>query len=117
MSVRCALPGARGCASFVVDAATSGRTSTTLEGTSMKWAWVVVGVLAAVVLAVVGIGYVLPTDHLATRAVQLEVPPSEVVAAITDVGAYPTWRKDVDSVEVLPPVEGRPSWRERSGGD
>ncbi len=79
----------------------------------MKWALIVVGIIAVLVLCVVGIGYALPVAHVAQRSVVLPVAPATVWATITDVAAYPTWRPDVDSVEVLAPVEGRQSWRER----
>ena len=79
----------------------------------MKWALLAIGIVVVLVICVVGIGYALPVAHVAQRSVALAAPPSTVWATITDVAAYPTWRQDVDSVEVLAPVEGRQSWREK----
>ena len=79
----------------------------------MKWALVVVGLIVVLIACVVGIGYALPVAHVAQRSLSLGVPPSTVWATITDVAAYPSWRPDVDSVEVLAPVDGRRAWRER----
>ena len=79
----------------------------------MKWALIAVGILVVLVVIVVGIGYTLPVAHTARRSVTLRAAPSEVWAAITDVSAYPSWRGDVESVEVLAPVNGRQSWREK----
>ena len=79
----------------------------------MKWALFAVGILVVLVVIVVGIGYTLPVAHTARRSVTLRAAPPDVWAAITDVSAYPTWRGDVESVEVLAPVNGRRSWREK----
>jgi uncharacterized protein YndB with AHSA1/START domain len=79
----------------------------------MKWALVVVGILALVIVIVVGIGYTLPVAHTARRSVTLRAAPSDVWATLTDVAAYPSWRSDVKSVEILAPVGGRNSWREK----
>jgi uncharacterized protein YndB with AHSA1/START domain len=79
----------------------------------MKWVLVIAGVLVALAVIVVGVGYMLPVAHVASRTVTLRAAPADVWATITDVAAYPTWRSDVDSVEVLPPVDGRQHWRER----
>lgn len=79
----------------------------------MKWALVVIGIIVVAIVCVVAIGYALPVAHVAERSVSVNAPPSTVWATITDVSAYPAWRPDVDSVEVLAPIEGRQSWRER----
>ena len=79
----------------------------------MKWALVAVGIIIVLVIGIVGIGYALPVAHTAQRSVVLAAPPPTVWATITDVAAYPTWREDVDTVEVLAPVDGRQSWREK----
>ena len=84
----------------------------------MKWALVAIGIIVVLVICVVGIGYALPVAHVAQRSVSLAAAPSTVWATITDVAAFPQWRPDVDSVEVLAPVESRQSWREKgSNGD
>ncbi len=78
----------------------------------MKWLQITVGVLILLIAILVGVGYTLPVAHTARRTVVLQAPPAEVWAAITDVAAYPAWRSDVESVELLAPVESRQSWRE-----
>ena len=78
-----------------------------------KGALIAVALLVALALTVVGVGYALPVAHTAHRSVVLHAAPAELWATITDVGAYPAWRRDVDMVELLPPVNGRPSWREK----
>ena len=78
----------------------------------MKWALIAVGTLVLLVVIIAGIGYTLPVAHTARRSATLRAAPADVWAAITDVTAYPAWRGDVESVEVLAPVNGRQSWRE-----
>ena len=79
----------------------------------MKWVAIAVGILVLLVVIVVGIGYMLPVAHTARRSATLHAAPADVWAAITNVGAYPGWRGDVDSVTVLPPLNGGVSWREK----
>jgi uncharacterized protein YndB with AHSA1/START domain len=79
----------------------------------MKWALIAVGILVLLVVIVAGVGYTLPVAHTARRSAALRAAPAAVWTAITDVTAYPVWRGDVESVEVLAPVNGRQSWREK----
>jgi len=74
------------------------------------------GVLAAVVLLIVAVGYTLPVAHVATREAQLAAPLERVYSALRDVEKFPGWRSDVKSVELLattPAVR----WRERGDND
>jgi uncharacterized membrane protein len=81
----------------------------------MKWLLIVVGVLAAIVIAVTLAGMALPQNHVATRSARLSVPPDKVWAIVTDAPRYPSWRSDVASVEMLSgPDGGKISWREIS---
>jgi len=64
------------------------------------------GILAAVV------GLLLPPQHIATTVQDYAASPDVVWTAITDVDAYPTWRRGVERVERLPDVDGMPMWRE-----
>ena len=83
----------------------------------MKWILIIIGVIVVVIAIVVAVGYSLPVAHTAQRSATLRASPAEVWATVTDVAAYPTWRTDVTSVEVLPPVSGLPAWREVQNGD
>jgi uncharacterized protein YndB with AHSA1/START domain len=78
----------------------------------MRWLAFLGIVVVAVALLIIAIGLMLPRDHTATRTADTSVPPDTVWAVITDVASYPRWRPDVKRVEILPPVDGRPSWRE-----
>lgn len=79
-------------------------------------AFLVVLLIAAV--AIVGIvGWSLPVAHVASRGERFAAAPADVWKVVTDVGAYASWRSDITAVELLPSVDGRPAWRETSGGD
>jgi len=80
----------------------------------MKWALVTVGVIAGVIAAVAIIGAMLPRDHVATLSARVAAPPSAVWSTLTEPAAFTTWRRDLVKVEVLPPTDIGPSWREHS---
>ena len=81
---------------------------------------IIVLLLAVVVglgLIVVVVGYLLPVRHVATVVAHVPATPEQVWGALTDVAAYPTWRGDVTSVEMLPSDSGHVAWREHGKND
>lgn len=82
----------------------------------MRIVILVLGVLVALVLLVVAIGYALPVAHVATREARLGAPPERVFGVLRDVEKYPGWRSDVKGVEVLATVPAL-RWRERGDND
>ena len=77
---------------------------------------IVVVLLAVVVglgLVVVLVGLMLPVKHAAAVSATIPAAPEAVWAALTDVVAYPRWRGDVTSVEMLPADSGHVAWREQ----
>ncbi|MBA2687713.1 MAG: SRPBCC family protein [Gemmatimonadaceae bacterium] len=78
----------------------------------MKIVLSVVLLLISIVVVIAGIGLALPSAHTAKTRATLKASPQHAWEAITNVGAFPTWRSDVKSVEVFPPAAGRRTWRE-----
>jgi hypothetical protein len=76
----------------------------------------IVGALVALVLLLIAIGYALPIGHVATRETRLAGPPERVFGLLRDVEKFPTWRSDVESVEV-PATTPALRWRERGDND
>ena len=74
------------------------------------------GVLVALILLLIAIGYALPINHVATREASLAAPPERVFSVLRDVEKFPTWRSDVKSVEVLATTPAL-RWRERGDND
>ena len=83
----------------------------------MKIVRIALGALVLLVLSVVVIGYMLPVSHTASRERVLPAAPSVVFAAITTPNDFPSWRSNVNRVELLPDVAGKRSYREHDGGD
>lgn len=81
----------------------------------MKIALTVAGVLVSIPVLLTLWGLAMPSGHVATRAARVAAPPDEVFRLLADVGAQPSWRKDLKSVEILPPRNGRTVWRETGG--
>jgi len=78
----------------------------------MRWILVVLGVLVALVVVIVAIGYALPVKHVASRQARLGQTPDKVFAVITKVEDFPAWRPSVKRVEVLPANNGKSRFRE-----
>lgn len=79
----------------------------------MYWILVVMGLLVAVVLAVLVGGLATPRKHVVRRSVVIGAPPDRVWVAIRDVARFPEWRDDMIDAEVLNGYGGL-AWREIS---
>jgi hypothetical protein len=64
-------------------------------------------------LIVVLIGFLLPKQHVASRAIALHRKPEDLFQLISDFKAAPSWRPDVREVELLPPLGGHICYREK----
>ena len=84
----------------------------------MRWLWWMLGAVAVIAVAVVGVGAMLPQDHVAARTVLLAAPPQRVWDVITDVAHYPSWRRGITRVTLEPVSAGAPTrWREHTGSE
>jgi len=70
--------------------------------------------LVGIVLAIVTVGFLIPKQHGASRALVLRQKPEHVFALISDFKAAPTWRSEVRRVELLPAANGHVRFREIS---
>jgi uncharacterized protein YndB with AHSA1/START domain len=71
--------------------------------------WVLYGAGALIALGLIAwlVGSLLPRDHVAQVAIDLQAPPARVWALIADVAGTARWRPNVKSVEMRPAVNGR----------
>jgi uncharacterized protein YndB with AHSA1/START domain len=83
----------------------------------MRYVLIATGVLTALVLCVVLIGWALPRHHRVTDGRVYVGTPAAVFALIDDVRAYPSWRTGLTKVDVLPDEGGRLRWRETTKGN
>jgi hypothetical protein len=78
----------------------------------MKWLLSALGIIVGLVVVVYVVGALLPRDHVATVRVRLSQPPERIYATLADVSAAPSWRDDVQKVEVLSVADEPLRWRE-----
>lgn len=81
----------------------------------MVWIVAPLAALVAALLTLIGIGVVLPREHVTARQVRLRQSPEEVWARIRDHAAEPGWRSNLDRVERLADEDGRERWKEVQG--
>jgi hypothetical protein len=77
--------------------------------------YIVVGVISGIALlagVIALIGSQLPKGHTASRSVFLHQSPQNVYAVVRDFGSAPTWRSDVQRIEVQPQRNGPIHFRE-----
>lgn len=80
----------------------------------MKWPLIIIGSLVGLVVLITIVGAMLPRDHVASMTATISAPPDKVWAALINVGDYPTWRADVQRVEIVSQPPAPLSWREHS---
>jgi hypothetical protein len=78
----------------------------------MKIALALLTVLILAVAVVLILGALQPLNHTTTVTGIIAAPPDRVFAIITGIADAPKWRHAVQSVQVLPPDEGRDKWVE-----
>jgi uncharacterized protein YndB with AHSA1/START domain len=66
----------------------------------MMWLSIGLAIVVAVPLALLGLGALLPRDHVARVAIELTSPPERVFAVVSDFGGTARWRDDVKTVEM-----------------
>ena len=85
--------------------------------TVWKWGFGAAAVPVAAFAAVYAIGLALPRDHSARAEAVVPAQPAKVAAAIWQVEDQPSWRSNVQSIEVLERRANGLRYIERSGGD
>ncbi len=81
----------------------------------MKWVLVGIGAIIVLVGLVAGFGALLPRTHVASSRIMLKQPPDSVWAVIRDLGAVPSWWRDVKRSVRLPDEGGRERWQQQTG--
>jgi hypothetical protein len=75
----------------------------------MKFVWIGIGALAALIFLVVVIGMLLPKAHTASRSAVFQATPERLFALID---GPQTWRSNVKKYEPIAAPDGRRQWRE-----
>ena len=78
----------------------------------MHWLLIGVGLISAVVLGVVIVGWLLPVQHRASIATVIQAPPQAVWDIITNFERIPEWRSGISAVARLARAAGGEVWQE-----
>jgi uncharacterized protein YndB with AHSA1/START domain len=79
----------------------------------LKWVLLLVGLLAALILFPMIGGMFLPRGHTATSTITLAHPIDSVWGVVSNLTAYPSWWRDVKSMERIEDEAGGVSWLQR----
>ena len=78
----------------------------------VKVAGCVLVVLLLAVVAMLALGARLPETHMVSASVIVEAPQGKVWSLLEDLGAQPTWRTGLKSIEPLADRDGHRCWME-----
>ncbi len=79
----------------------------------MTWLLIALGSIPLLIAMLALVGAFLPKGHVASRKARFRQSPDAVFRVITDFASAPSWRSGVAGVEMLPPRDGKPSFREK----
>jgi len=80
----------------------------------MRYVYIGITSLAALVVIVAVVGWMLPVRHRATVERTYKAPASALFALMTDVTSFPSWRPELVGIEVLPDENGHARWKENT---
>ena len=80
----------------------------------MKWVLIAIVVLIAIGGLAALIGSRLPREHVASVRATYAAPLPAIWALIGNPATYASWRTDAKSIELLPQIDGRDAWREKT---
>lgn len=79
----------------------------------MKWVFIVVGGLLALVVVVLAVGALLPRDHVAGSSVVLRQPADTVWRTVRDMSGITSWWPEVLSSQRVADSAGREIWEQK----
>lgn len=79
-----------------------------------KWLLILAALPLAAAGIVLGVGWLLPREHVAHGERVVPAPPAAVAAMVRDVEAQPSWRGNLRSIEVIERSESGLRYVERS---
>ena len=78
----------------------------------MKLFLIILVVVFALIIAMLVIGAVLPKNPVASRQIVLHRSPEEVYQIVRDFSSAPTWRPDLERVEMIATTDNQVRFRE-----
>jgi hypothetical protein len=81
---------------------------------AVKWTARILGIVIVSLALVIAISFALPAQMKHTRAIILKQTPEKVFAVLSDVAKLPTWNRNLQKVEMLPPIDGKEATKQTS---
>jgi uncharacterized membrane protein len=78
----------------------------------MKLALIIVVIIFTIIAVVLIVGAVLPRSHVVSRRIILHRPPDEIYRSLRDFNAAPSWRSDIERVEMIATTDHHVRFRE-----
>lgn len=78
----------------------------------MKLFLIILAIVFGLIIAMLVIGAVLPKNHIASRQIVLHRSPDEVYQIVRDFSSAPTWRPDLERVEMIATPDHQVRFRE-----
>jgi len=82
----------------------------------MKWVLRLFVFLVGLVVAIFLVGVALPAKSIHTRTITLRQPPEKVFDVLADAQGLPKWNRNMEKVQMLPPVDGKETMRQTFKG-
>lgn len=83
----------------------------------MKWIVRILVFLVVLIGVAFAIGYALPAHTTHTRTITIKQTPEAVFALLADVQGMPKWNRNMEKVEMLPPVDGKEATKQTFKGN
>lgn len=78
----------------------------------MRYVLITIGVIVGLIAVITIVGWSLPVRHQASVERTYRATPAALFTLITDVSSFPSWRRELSRVDVLPDEDGRRRWTE-----
>jgi Polyketide cyclase / dehydrase and lipid transport len=78
----------------------------------MKLALIIVVLVFTIVVVILIVGAVLPRNHVVSRHIILHRSPDDIYQSLRDFAVAPSWRSDLDRVEMIPTADNHVQFRE-----
>lgn len=78
----------------------------------MKLALIIVAIVVALAVVILVIGAALPRSHVVSRQIILHRLPDEIYQSLRDFNAAPSWRSDLERVEMIAMADNHVRFRE-----
>ena len=74
---------------------------------AVKWIARILGFVILLLALLIAISFALPAQMTHKRVIILKQTPEKVFAVLSDVEKLPTWNRNLQKVEMLPPLDGK----------